>query len=85
MKSVLVFYGDFANIVNEYMGPSIHQGSMVVPLKEITNELNEKIKLFNDSHEEAISQNELVKYCINNDLVFCENAILMLKHFYKLI
>lgn len=84
MNLVLVFGGDWADIRENYTGASVYECSMVVPLKEVSEEFKEKVKLFNDTHEEAISQNELVKYCIDNKLVTSENVEHMLKDFYNL-
>lgn len=81
MNLVLVFGGDWADIWENYSGASVYECSMVVSLKEVSEELKEKVKLFNDTHEKALSQNELVKYCIDNKLVTNEN---MLKDFYNL-
>lgn len=84
MNLVLVFGGDWVNIWQDYAGALIYQNSMVVPLKKVTNELQEKVNLFNDTHEENISQGELIQYCIDNKLVTHENAEQKLREFYCL-
>lgn len=84
MNLVLVFGGDWTAIWENYGGASVYECSMVVPLKEVSEELNEKVKLFNNTHEEAISQKELVKYCIDNKLVVNESSEKRLKDFYDL-
>lgn len=84
MDLVLVFGGDWADIWKNYMGPSVYECLMVVPLKEDSEELREKVNLFNDTEGKSIFQKELVKYCIDNKLVTSKNTEHMLKDFYDL-
>lgn len=81
----LIFGGDWASIKENYTGPSVYEFSMVVPLKKVTSELEEKVNKFTENYhnEHSFSSSELIKYCIDNDLVL-DNRIDILRKEYNL-
>lgn len=71
---VLLFGEDFATIENVYTGPAIYGVNLVIPLKKNTEELAEKVRRYSEEyHKGAVTEKDLVKYCLDNDLVIDSN------------
>lgn len=71
---VLLFGEDFATIEDAYTGPAVYGCNLVVPLKNSTYELDEKVRTYSEEyHKGNIKEKDLVKYCIDNDLVVDSN------------
>lgn len=71
---VLLFGEDFATIEDAYTGPAVYGVNLVVPLKRSTFELSEKIRNYHKEYSKGnITEKDLVKYCLENDLVIDSN------------
>lgn len=71
---VLLFGEDFATIEDTYTGPAVYGVNLVIPLKKNTEELAEKIRCYSEEYYKGnITEKDLVKYCLDNNLVIDSN------------